>query len=796
MKRYPFFRQAVVNLLLVFSCITAGAQNADELYANANDLSNKRQYDEAIELYNKAIALRPDFAYAYISRGNVYANKKMYNAAIKDYNTSLTYDANSKIAYFNRGLANSAKNLFEQAIADYTKAIKIDPGYTLAWYTRGITYSGKELYDEAIKDFNQAIAIDPRYDYAYQGRGNAYYSKRLYDYALPDYNTAISMQPKNPDNYHNRGGLYNATHQYDAALKDFNQAIALGPKYQIAYQGRAFTYTSTKKYDLAIADLSMALGLDSTAVAGYNSRGLAYLFKGQYELAVSDFKKGILSDTKKEKPYVILNIIEPLARLYRFAEAAQYYNDYRTGYAGGYIDNKGWLFFKKYIEAVTQNLSKNDYTPALVNLNEAEKLYSTKNKSESGDNSQQRGYSSILALKGYVLERLSDNEKAKQAYEQALIINENEPEVTAALQSLSKKNEVLVKDDNTPPTLNILEPSANTRSIAVEDDKVAGAKQRIRGQAIDVSGIRSVMINNKQLKVEENGYFDTEVDIKDGINVFTIVVTDNNANSISENVQVVTGKDKAGAPQVASPVAAPVLNYNPVYHAVLIGESEYADKNIPSLQGPVTDMLKIYNLLVKNYVFAPENTDTLVNASRASILETIIKKANAMGENDNLFIFYAGHGQMITQPDNSEEGFLVPQDAVKGMLSSYISSDDLLRTIKYSKAKHILLVADACFAGSLFRDLSADAPATVAEAYKDKSRKLLASGNRTAVPDKSEFIEYLRLALQENHQPYITAEQLIDSFKNEYKSSTHLSLQYFPIKNVDDLGGQFVFMRK
>ena len=167
-----------------------------------------------------------------------------------------------------------------------------------------------------------------------------------------------------------------------------------------------------------------------------------------------------------------------------------------------------------------------------------------------------------------------------------------------------------------------------------------------------------------------------------------------------------------------------------------------------------------------------------------------------MKENDNLFIFYAGHGQLIKQPDNSEEGFLVPADAVKNKWSSYISSDDLVRTIKYSKAKHILFVADACFAGSLFRDISAEAPVPVAEAYKDKSRKLLASGNRQAVPDQSEFIEYLRLALQENHTKYITAEQLIDSFKTQYKTTTHLQLQYYPIKNVDDLGGQFVFIRK
>lgn len=304
-------------------------------------------------------------------------------------------------------------------------------------------------------------------------------------------------------------------------------------------------------------------------------------------------------------------------------------------------------------------------------------------------------------------------------------------------------------------------------------------------------------MNNRLLKVEENGYFDTVVNVKEGVNVFTIVVTDNNANTVSENVQIVTGKPTAAAAAIsASQPDLKVLTTNPVYHAILIAENDYADKNIPSLQAPVADMYKIYNLLLKNYTFTPENTDTLVNATRAGILESLIKKANSMNENDNLFIFYAGHGQMITQPDKTEEGFLIPQDAVKDKLSSYISSDDLLRTIKYSKAQHILFVADACFAGTLFRSLSADAPMPVADAYKDKSRKLLASGNRTAVPDKSEFIEYLRLALQENRERYITAEQLIDSFKNQYKNNTHLQLQYFPIKNVEDLGGQFVFKRK
>ena len=92
------------------------------------------------------------------------------------------------------------------------------------------------------------------------------------------------------------------------------------------------------------------------------------------------------------------------------------------------------------------------------------------------------------------------------------------------------------------------------------------------------------MLNNKFLKVEDNGYFDTVVDINAGVNIFTIVATDKNANSVSQNLQIVTGKEKTNSPPQIQPDNASVLNSNPVYHAILIAECDYADKNIPTLR--------------------------------------------------------------------------------------------------------------------------------------------------------------------------------------------------------------------
>ena len=261
-------------------------------------------------------------------------------------------------------------------------------------------------------------------------------------------------------------------------------------------------------------------------------------------------------------------------------------------------------------------------------------------------------------------------------------------------------------------------------------------------------------------------------------------------------LQATAGQVEAPAVKV-SPIPE-LMNSKPVYHAILIGENTYEDKAFNPLPGTLNDVRKIYHLLTTKYTFETGNVDTMMNSSKASILRRINAVAKNMAENDNLLIFYAGHGWLKKYNDGTgrQEGFLVPSDASKGEEVSFIDNQDIGVILKRSNAKHILFIADACFAGALFRDLPDDTPVSVAEAYKDKSRKLLSSGNEQAVSDESDFVEYLRLALQENRTKYITAMELVNSFRKDYSNKTNMQLQYVPIQNVDDHGGEFVFIRR
>ena len=136
-------------------------------------------------------------------------------------------------------------------------------------------------------------------------------------------------------------------------------------------------------------------------------------------------------------------------------------------------------------------------------------------------------------------------------------------------------------------------------------------------------------------------------------------------------------------------------------------------------------------------------------------------------DNDNLFIFYAGHGSVKNYNDGTgrKEGFLIPIDAEKGDEVTFINNQDLSTIIKRSNAKHILFTADASFSGAIFRDIPSDAPLPVAQAYRDKSRKLLSGGTIRALSTESDFAGTLAAALQDNKAKYITAGELIGSFK-------------------------------
>ena len=220
------------------------------------------QYERAIEDFDKAIELEPDYVDAYINRGIGYFKQGKYECAIEDYDKAIEISPDLPEAYNNRGISYFKQGKYECAIEDYDKAIELKPDYADAYNNRGLSYSLIKETQRALFDYDKAIEIDPNNSEVYYNRGNSYTDLKQYKRAIADYDKAIEIMPVYIEAYINRGISYARMEEFARAIDDSTKAIGLQPENSSAYALRSMIYTNINKFDVAIVDIKRAISYD------------------------------------------------------------------------------------------------------------------------------------------------------------------------------------------------------------------------------------------------------------------------------------------------------------------------------------------------------------------------------------------------------------------------------------------------------------------------------------------------------------------------------------------------------
>lgn len=82
----------------------------------------KKEYDQAIACFDKAIEIEPSFAQAYCNRGTAYYEKGQYDRAILDFDKAIEIDSDFAGAYYNRAGAYFHKKEYDKILQDVLKA--------------------------------------------------------------------------------------------------------------------------------------------------------------------------------------------------------------------------------------------------------------------------------------------------------------------------------------------------------------------------------------------------------------------------------------------------------------------------------------------------------------------------------------------------------------------------------------------------------------------------------------------------------------------------------------------------
>ncbi len=130
-------------------------------------------HKEAIEYYEKAIKLKPNFAEAYYSLG---------------------------VSYISIGMKTAEKEIYDKAIECFKKTIELKPDFQDAYYYLGVGYSEIGKYKKAINAYKKAIELNPDDADAHYKLGCAYFWLGDMDSAFEECHTLKKIDKKKADN--------------------------------------------------------------------------------------------------------------------------------------------------------------------------------------------------------------------------------------------------------------------------------------------------------------------------------------------------------------------------------------------------------------------------------------------------------------------------------------------------------------------------------------------------------------------------------------------------------------------
>jgi len=355
--------------------------------------------------------------------------------------------------------------------------------------------------------------------------------------------------------------------------------------------------------------------------------------------------------------------------------------------------------------------------------------------------------------------------------------------------------------------LEILEPAITaTRGRNAAMVRNQSGTTEIMGRVISGAGVSTVQVNGKAVAVGAGGVFRTSVPVVAAGSVVQVAALDRAGKKANQSFTLLP----APAGSVGAVAAAPNAGGIPKgvtlgrYHALVIGNDQYGA--YPKLTSAVSDSKKVGNVLQTRYGF---KTRVLNNANRFEILSALNDLREALGPNDNLLVYFAGHGELEA---GTQQGYWIPVDGQADTPKTWISNRAITDILNTMQAKHVMVVADSCYSGAMTRASvptfsQALAPAKWAQWLKSasasRSRTALTSGGLAPVPDSgsggnSLFAKAFVNALEDNNKLLEGASLFRSVTRTVAVGASEATLaqqpEYAPIRFAGHEAGEFFFM--
>jgi len=198
--------------------------------AAGNCFSHQKEHENAIRFFQRAVQVKPRFAYAYTLLGHEYVLIEELEKALAAFRTAVRIDSRHYNAWYGIGLTYFKQERFQLAEIYYRKALGINPFSPILMCHVAVVQHALQKTDRALQTLNAAIKIAPKNPLCKFERASILFSGERYAEALAELNELKDIVPKESPVYFLLGKVHNKLGNTHHALMHFSWAMDLDPK--------------------------------------------------------------------------------------------------------------------------------------------------------------------------------------------------------------------------------------------------------------------------------------------------------------------------------------------------------------------------------------------------------------------------------------------------------------------------------------------------------------------------------------------------------------------------------------
>lgn len=289
--------------------------------------SNLGEHDKAIENYEEALNLDPDDYKTLAGLGDSKVRKKQYEDAIKHFDKAISLNPEPNPDDY-EGLGDAYRKLgkSKEAIENYKKALKINPKYDMGFNGMGLVFLSEGKNQEAADKFKQAIIINPN-NFAYHSNLGIALAKmgKLND-AMDSLKKAVELNPKDNISYESLGLCYHRLGLFSRAIEQFEAALNI-KQLPLYYSDIGVSYRSQKNWEKAFEYLKKARELDPTnkiilsdLVFAYNAKGTEHYKNKEDDKAIEYYNRALQLEPRSDVIHANLYVVYLAKNKYAKAE--------------------------------------------------------------------------------------------------------------------------------------------------------------------------------------------------------------------------------------------------------------------------------------------------------------------------------------------------------------------------------------------------------------------------------------------------------------------------------------------